>query len=104
MADAGGFGNSSQLAEPRYNLSDLFGHTPAKPIRPDIRNQRESVAEEKARLCLELNSLCKSPPRSLNSASINVVRAWRVEHKAASKILASKGTAAARSFNPRSTA
>lgn len=44
-------------------MSDLFGHTPASPAFVDIRNQRESVAEEKARLCMELNALCKTPPQ-----------------------------------------
>lgn len=71
-------------------MSDLFGYAPEAPAFVDIRNQRESVAEEKARLCMELNALCKTPPRSLNSASINTVRAWRVTHKAASSVLARK--------------
>lgn len=43
-------------------MTDLFGYAePAAPFR-DIRNTRESVAEEKARLCLELNAICKTPP------------------------------------------
>jgi hypothetical protein len=64
-------------------MIDLFGQVPESPLAPfvDIRNQRESVAEEKARLCLELGALCKTPPRSLNSASINRVREWRAAHK-----------------------
>lgn len=75
--------------------ADLFGHTAPAPAFVDIRNQRESVAEEKARLCMELNALCKTPPRSLNSASINVVRAWRATHKQACKALASKDSSRA---------
>ncbi len=71
-------------------MTDLFGHTAPSPAFVDIRNQRESVAEEKARLCMELNALCKTPPRSLNSASINQVRAWRATHKQACKALSSK--------------
>lgn len=43
-------------------MADLFGHAePAVAFR-DIRNTRESTAEEKARLTLELNALCKTPP------------------------------------------
>jgi hypothetical protein len=58
--------------------ADLFGHVePAKEFR-DIRNTRESVADEKARLCLELNSLCRTPPplaeRSLDQCSSRVAR------------------------------
>jgi hypothetical protein len=70
--------------------ADLFGHVAPAPEFVDIRNQRESVAEEKARLCMELNSLCKTPPRSLGAASIQVVRSWRAELKNAMKVLASK--------------
>lgn len=43
-------------------MTDLFGHAAPTPAFVDIRNQRESVAEEKARLCMELNALCKTPP------------------------------------------
>jgi hypothetical protein len=43
-------------------MTDLFGHVAERPAFIDIRNQRESVAEEKARLCMELNALCKTPP------------------------------------------
>ncbi|MBA3774658.1 MAG: hypothetical protein H0X13_19840 [Ramlibacter sp.] len=71
-------------------MTDLFGFTAAAPVFVDIRSQRESVAEKKAWLAFELNSLCKTPPRSLNSASINAVRAWRLEHKKARKVLANK--------------
>lgn len=44
------------------SAADLFGFVAPAPEFVDIRNQRESVAEEKARLCLELNGLCKTPP------------------------------------------
>lgn len=76
-------------------MSDLFGHVPVAPEFRDIRNTRESVAEEKARLCLELNALCKTPPRSLGSASINRVREWRAAHKSALRALASKDSSRA---------
>jgi hypothetical protein len=74
--------------------ADLFGPVEQAPTAPfrDIRNTRESVAEEKARLCLELLGLCRAPPRSLNSASVNRVREWRAAHKSALKVLASKAS------------
>lgn len=70
--------------------ADLFGFVEERPAFIDIRNTRESVAEEKARLCLELNALVKVPPRSLGAASIQTVRLWRLELKSAQKVLASK--------------
>ena len=70
--------------------ADLFGFEPPRAKFTDIRNQRESIAEEKARLCMELNELCRTPPRSLGAASIQAIHAWRVEHKAALKTLCAK--------------
>lgn len=43
-------------------MSDLFGYEPPQVPFKDIRNTRESVAEEKARLCMRLNELCRTPP------------------------------------------
>lgn len=71
-------------------MSDLFGHiVEAVPFK-DIRNQRESVAEEKARLCLELNTILQKAPRALGSASIQKVRAYKLAHKASLKVLQCK--------------
>lgn len=58
----------------------------------DIRNQRSSVAEEKAALCLELNGLVKRIPAALNSASINRVRAWRSAREGALRTLNNKAS------------
>jgi hypothetical protein len=70
-------------------MSDLFGHVdPATPFQ-DIRNTRPSAAQEKANLCAELNRLCRTPPRSLNSASIQTIRGWRQTHKDALRVLQS---------------
>lgn len=69
---------------------DLFGFAPPASEFKDIRNQKEAVAEEKAALCLELNKLCKTPPRSLGAASINSVRQWRATHASALKTLNAK--------------
>ena len=71
-------------------MSDLFGHVQERAPFVDIKNQRESVAEEKARLVMELNELCRTPPRSLGAASIQTVRAWRMEWKSARRVLGSK--------------
>lgn len=72
-------------------IGDLFGfEQPKLPFSNDIRNQRESVAEEKARLAFELNKLVKTPPKTLNSASINTVRAWFETQKMAAKVLSAK--------------
>lgn len=70
--------------------ADLFGFEQEAAPFVDIRNQRESVAEEKARLCHELNALCKKAPRFLSTASIQTVRGWSATHKQALKTLANK--------------
>lgn len=76
-------------------MSDLFGFSAATEPFKDIRNQRESVAEEKARLVMELNALCKRPPQFLSTATIQTVRKWRIAHKAAQKILNGKDSSRA---------
>jgi len=58
--------------------ADLFGFEPPRAKFTDIRNQRESIAEEKARLCMELNELCRTPPplarRSVNPGNSRLAR------------------------------
>lgn len=71
-------------------MTDLFGHTEERVAFKDIRNQRESVAEEKARLCGELNSLCRKTPKAHSIATVQQVTAYRHAHKAALKVLQSK--------------
>jgi hypothetical protein len=73
-------------------MSDLFGHIVEREPFVDIRNQRESVAEEKARLCQELNSLLRATPRSLASASIQRVREFKHAHKQCLRVLQNKGS------------
>ncbi|GHC72794.1 hypothetical protein GCM10007320_08910 [Pseudorhodoferax aquiterrae] len=70
--------------------SDLFGYTP--PLTPfkDIRNQRDSVAEEKAVLCARLNAMLRRAPRSIASASVQATRNWQAAHKTAKKVLEDK--------------
>jgi hypothetical protein len=73
----------------KVNPMDLFGHVEPKPELRDIGNQRESVAEEKARLCKRLNEILRSTPKRLNSASVNEVRAWKISHSESLKVLKS---------------
>jgi hypothetical protein len=73
-------------------MTDLFGFAAPRPAFVDIRNTRPSAAEEKAQLALTLNQLCRTPPKSLGSASINTVRAWKDAHKSALKVLNSKSS------------
>lgn len=72
--------------------ADLFGHAEPSPVFKDIRPTRPSVAEKKASLALELNRLCSTPPQSLNSASVNRVRDWKVMQSAALKVLRSRSS------------
>lgn len=59
-----------------------------KPFK-DIRNTRESVAQEKARLCLELGALIKHPPPAVINGSVQIVREWTAARAAAAKVAAS---------------
>lgn len=71
-------------------MSDLFGFEYPQPAFADIKNQRDSVADEKATLIYQLNALVKRVPASINGASVNRVRAWKVERENALKVLSSK--------------
>lgn len=72
------------------STADLFGlvQAPAAPFR-DIRNQRDSVAEEKAMLVLQLNELAKRVPASVNAGSTTLVRAWLAYQQRSLKVLKS---------------
>jgi hypothetical protein len=71
-------------------MTDLFGVVAEQPPFKDIRNQRESVAEEKARLCQELNGLLRRTPKAHAIASVQQVTAYKYAHKAALKVLQCK--------------
>lgn len=60
------------------NQLDFVGGLPSVAPAPfkDIRNTRSMVAEEKARLCLELGALCKTPPSRVRNGSVNLTREW----------------------------
>jgi len=75
-------------------MSDLFGHDSSGGF-VDIRNQRPSVAEEKAALCKQLNELLRRTPKFLATASIQGVRSWKDRHKAALKVLQNKNSSRA---------
>lgn len=76
-------------------MTDLFGFEPAKAAFRDIRNQRDSVAEEKARLCLELNKLCNKVPERIRNADIRLTREWVSALERARKVLGSKRSSVA---------
>ena len=59
-----------------------------KPFR-DIRNQRDSVAEEKARLSLELHDLLARVPMVAKNGSVNAVREWKATHTECKKVVES---------------
>lgn len=71
-------------------MNDLFGYAPAIAGFVDIRNQRDSVAEEKAHLCKLLNDRLRKIPSGINSASVNKVRQYKRDHERCLKILQSK--------------
>lgn len=71
--------------------SDWVGNTPPDAVRQfkDIRNTRDSVAAEKARLSLELHQLMKKPPAKVVNGSVQVVRRWQAAREAARKVAGS---------------
>lgn len=68
---------------------DLFGYTPPRAPFKDIRNQRDSVADEKAQLCAILNRMLRQVPDSIRGASINKTRAYMAERERCLKVLKS---------------
>lgn len=69
--------------------TDLFGYAPPRPAFKDIGNQRDTVAEEKAILCKQLSELCRTVPKSIQSADIKQTREWVHHMEMAKKVLAS---------------
>lgn len=63
---------------------DFVGNLPQATFK-DIRNQRESVAEQKARLCKQIGDICNKVPSQIANGSINQVRAWRLTRDSAMK-------------------
>lgn len=70
---------------------DWIGAVDGKPQFKDIRNQRPSVAEEKAHKALQLGRLCNAiPPQIKAGGTIDKVRDWRKSRDAAAKVAANK--------------
>lgn len=70
---------------------DWVGSVPGGQPFKDIRNQRPSVAEEKAEKALQLGRLCLAiPPQIKSGGSINKVRDWTKARNAAAKVAANK--------------
>jgi len=63
-------------------------HSDSRPFR-DIRNQRPSVAEQKAALALELGRLLTKPPASVVNGSVQKVREWQAARARAAKVAGS---------------
>lgn len=70
-------------------MQDLFGSQPKQLEFRDIRNTRPTVAEEKARLALQLGQLINTVPASIRNGSINAVRRWKADRERALKVLKS---------------
>ncbi len=65
------------MKDPADNrTTDAFGDQHQRQFT-DIRNQRQSVAEQKAQLCLTLKQLCDKPPKTVVNGGIDMVRAWK---------------------------
>ena len=73
-------------------MTDLFGQSEVRPEFKDIGNQRESVAQEKARLCAELNTLLRRTPKPSAIATVQQVTAYKHAHKLALKVCQSKAS------------
>lgn len=67
------------------NQIDFVGGLPEQGAKPAklISNQRPTVAEEKAELCLRIGVLCKKPPASIINGSVQMTREWVAARKAA---------------------
>jgi hypothetical protein len=69
---------------------DWVGEPQRKPFK-DIRNTRETSAEEKARLALQLGVMCNTCPPSIKSGgSVNDVRNWKHARAEAMKVAGNK--------------
>lgn len=75
-------------------MTDLFGFEGPKQDSKfvDIRNTRDSVAEEKAEMFLKLNELIRRVPKSIASASVNKTRGYLAERERAKKVLCRKSS------------
>jgi len=71
-------------------MTDLFGYTAPRAPFVDIRNQRDSVSEEKAILCRQLNELVRKVPDSIRGASVNKTREWMHVRERCQKVLQNK--------------
>ena len=71
-------------------MTDLFGQVEERAPFTDIRNQRDSVAHEKALLCAELNGLLRRTPPPERIACIQDVTKFKAAHESALKVLRGK--------------
>ena len=69
---------------------DWVGSLPPRKPFKDIGNQRGTVAEEKARLCLLIGERCNKVPPSVTQGSVQTVRQWRECREKAMKVAGNK--------------
>jgi hypothetical protein len=64
---------------------DFIGGLPEHEAKPAkvISNQRPTIAEEKAELCLRIGVLCRKPPACVANGSIQTTREWIAAMKSA---------------------
>lgn len=55
---------------------DFIGGGAPTRARPELRNQRATISEQKAQLVLLLGRLCLSCPPSVRNGSVNLTRRW----------------------------
>jgi hypothetical protein len=72
------------------NQIDWVGGGVAPKLFRDIRNQRESVADQKARLCLQIGALCAQIPEEIKrGGTVQRVREWKAVRDACMKVAGS---------------
>ena len=71
--------------------TDWVGDALKAKIAKDIRDQRDAVAAEKARLCLRITELCRTIPQKLRSGgSVQDVQHWKAEREKCLKVSGNK--------------
>lgn len=65
------------------------GALPARAFLGQVKDTNDRVAEEKARLNLELGKLMNKPPHSVVNGSVQLTRRWVEARKKAEKVVKS---------------
>ena len=71
--------------------TDWVGDARKAKVAKDIRDQRDAVAAEKARLCLRITELCRTiPPKLKTGGFVHEVRQWKEAREKCLKVSANK--------------